>query len=141
MKRGGSLLSAAAVLGVAATVGVSTMKPKPPAEAPATQRTAPALDAQAAQSFANGPCPDLEKRLQGFFLVDENEVAAPDSCFPALKQRPINSPNLQAQANHQPLDIATLPDPQHTHITNNFDRTGEVKKHAGQDENYKCYSP
>src|SRR5580698_2073159 len=136
MKRGGSLLSAAAVLGVAATVGVSTMKPKPPAEAPATQKTAPALDAQAAQSFANGPCPDLEKRLQGFFLVDENEVAAPDSCFPALKQRPINSPNLQAQANHLRFVIATLPDPLHTYFPLIFDRTAEAIQQAGQDENY-----
>jgi hypothetical protein len=139
MKRGGSLLPAAAVLGIAATVGVSTMKPKPPAEAPTAQKTAPVspgIDAQAAQSFDDGPCSDFEKRLQAFFLVDEKQVAAPDSCFPALKQRPLNSPTLQGQASHLRFVIATLPDPLHTYFPLIFDRTAEAIQQAGQDEGY-----
>jgi hypothetical protein len=139
MKRGGGLWPAAAALGIAATVGVSTMKPKPPAEAPTTQKTAPAspnIDTQASQAFENGPCPDLEKRLQGFFLIDENQVAAPDSCFPAIKQRPANSTALQGQASHLRFVIATLPDPLHTYFPLIFDRTAESIQQAGQDEAY-----
>src|ERR1700722_16742643 len=139
MKRGGSLWPAAAALGIAATGGVSTRKPKPPAEAPATQKAAPpsaSIDTQASQAFANGPCPDLEKRLQAFFLLDEKDVAAPDSCFPAVKQRPANSPVLQGQAGHLRFVIATLPDPLHTYFPLIFDRTAEAIQQAGQDEDY-----
>jgi hypothetical protein len=115
------------------------MKPKPPAEAPTAQKTAPVspgIDAQAAQSFDDGPCSDFEKRLQAFFLVDEKQVAAPDSCFPALKQRPLNSPTLQGQASHLRFVIATLPDPLHTYFPLIFDRTAEAIQQAGQDEGY-----
>jgi hypothetical protein len=139
MKRGGGLWPVAAALGIAATVGVSTMKPKPPAGAPTAQKTAPAspnIDTPALQSFENGPCPDLEKRLQGFFLLDEKDVAAPDSCFPALKQRPANSPALQSQASHLRFVIATLPDPLHTYFPLIFDRDAEAIQQAGQDEEY-----
>jgi hypothetical protein len=139
MKRMGGLWPAAAALVIAATVGVSTMKPKPPADTPAMQETAPTspgIDVQASQSFENGPCPGFEKRLQAFFLLDEKQVAAPDSCFPEVKQRPPNSSALQGQASHLRFVIATLPDPLHTYFPLIFDRTAEAIQQAGQDENY-----
>jgi hypothetical protein len=141
MKGAGSFLRGTAVLGIAATFGVSAMKPKPPAAAPApaTHKIAPAspgIDPQASQSFENGPCSDFEKRLQAFFLVDEKQVAAPNTCFPALKKLPANSTMLQGQARHLRFVIATLPDPLHTYFPLLFDRDAEAIQQAAQDELY-----
>jgi hypothetical protein len=138
MKRLGSFLRPA-VFGIAATVGVSTMKLKPPAEAPTTQKTAqtsPGVDTKTSEAFESGPCSDFEKLLQTFFLLDEKNVAAPDSCFPSLKQPPPKSTALQEEANHLRFVIATLPDPLHTYFPLIFDRAAEAIQQAGQDEDY-----
>jgi hypothetical protein len=139
MKREGGIWATAAVLGIAATVGVSTTKTAPPSPTTPPQKTTRAYTSPtgpAMQALDNGPCPDLEKLLQTFFLVDEKEVAAPASCYPDEKQPLPNSPNLLLRAKRLHFVIAALPDPLHTHFPLIFDRSAEAIQEAAQDENY-----
>ena len=87
------------------------------------------------QSIDKGPCEDLEKLLQSFLLVDENEVVAPASCYPAVKQ-PAPSQKLLIRATQLRFIIATLPDPLHTHFPLSFDRSTEAIQQAAQDDHY-----
>ena len=83
-----------------------------------------------------GPCPDLEQLLQTFFLVDEKEIVAPDSCYPDEKQPPPNSTTFPDRVKHLRFVIATLPDPLHTHFPLIFDRSTEAIEEAAQDDGY-----
>jgi hypothetical protein len=138
MKREGGLWATAAVLGIAATVGISSNQTKPPTDATGQSKTVkspPHNPAPTSKPIENGPCPDIEKLLQTFFLVPEDVVVAPQSCFPDQKQ-PLNSPALQKKATRLRFVIATLADPLHTHFSLSFDRSIEAVQEAAQDEGY-----
>src|ERR1700677_4621989 len=139
MKREGSLWAIAAVLGVAATVGVSTTKsnpPAPPTTVPKTTQSSSHPNAQAMEAIEKGPCPDMEKLLQTFFLADKKEIVAPTSCYPDEKQQPPNSTAFHDRVKHLRFVIATLPDPLHTHFPLIFDRPPEAIEEAAQDDGY-----
>ncbi len=136
MKREGGLWATAAVLGIVATVGTSTPQPKfspTPGSSKSTESSSANLLAM--ESIDKGPCADLEKRLQSFLLVDESEVVAPASCYPAVKQ-PAPSQKLLIRATELRFIIATLPDPLHTHFPLSFDRSTEAIQQAAQDDHY-----
>jgi hypothetical protein len=139
MKREGSLWTTATVLGIAATVGVSTTKLPPPSPATTPQKTTQSSSGPQNPAMAaldNGPCPDFEKVLQTFFLVDEKEIVAPKSCYPDEKQPTPNSATLQGKAQQLRFVVATLPDPLHTHFPLIFDRSTEAVEEAAQDDGY-----
>jgi hypothetical protein len=137
MKYEGGLWVTAAVLGIAATVGISTTPAKSPE--PASARKAAESPARAntlaTKSLDEGPCADLEKRLQSFLLVDESEIVAPNSCYPADGPR-VPSRTLLGKATQLRFVIATLPDPLHTHFPLIFDRSAEAIQEAAQDDQY-----
>jgi hypothetical protein len=138
MKREGDLWVTAAVLGIAATIGISSDQTKPPTDATgqaSVAKSSPRNPAPASNPIENGPCPDIEKLLQTFFLVPEDQVAAPKSCYPDENQSP-DSTLLQQKARQLQFVIATLPDPLHTHFSLSFDRTVEAIQEAAQDEQY-----
>jgi hypothetical protein len=141
MKHEGGLWVTAAVVGIAATVGVSSTKTGPPSDpviAQQTTKSSPHADTPATNSIGKGPCPDIEKLLQTFFLVNEKEVVAPQSCYPDEKQPPADSKMLQ-QTKHLRFVIATLPDPLHTHFPLIFDRSTEAIEEAAQDDRHYVY--
>ena len=138
MKREGGLWATAAVLGIAATVGISTNQTKPPTDATGQSKTvksSPHNPSPTSKPIENGPCPDIEKLLQTFFLVPEDEVVAPNSCYPDQKP-PLDSAVLQKKATRLRFVIATLADPLHTHFSLSFDRSIEAVQEAAQDERY-----
>ena len=138
MKREGGLWVTAAVLGIAATIGISSNQTKPPTDATGQSKTVKSSahnPSPTSKPIENGPCPDIEKLLQTFFLVPDDEVVAPKSCFPDQKQ-PLNSVVLQKKATRLRFVIATLPDPLHTHFSLSFDRSVEAVQEAAQDERY-----
>jgi hypothetical protein len=137
MKREGGIWATAAVLGIAATIGISSNQTRPPTGAtgqPTGIKSSP-NPAQATNPIENGPCPEIEKLLQSFFLVPEDQVVAPKSCYPDENQ-PTDSTVLQEEARQLRFVIATLPDPLHTHFSLSFDRTIEAIQQAAQDEQY-----
>ena len=139
MQREGGLWATAAVLGIAATVDVSTTKTTPPSPTTAAQKstksyTRPATSAM--EALDQGPCPDIEKLLQAFFMVDEKEIVAPISCYPDEKQPPADSTEFPLRVQHLHFVIATLPDPLHTHFPLIFDRSAEAIEEAAQDDGY-----
>jgi hypothetical protein len=139
MKSEGSVWAIAAVLGVAASVGVSTTRSNPPAPAttaPKTTQSSSHPNAQAMEAIEKGPCPDIEKLLQTFFLADKKEIVAPTSCYPDEKPPPPNSTAFRDRVRHLRFVIATLPDPLHTHFPLIFDRATEVIEEAAQDDGY-----
>jgi hypothetical protein len=135
--------AAALVVALAATVGISSFQTKAPAssgdgkEATVTSASAKALE----NAIEQGPCADIESRLQSFFLTDPKDVVAPPSCYQE------DAPPLDAKANAAStvlgektaglhFIIATLPDPLHTHLSLIFDRAMEAIQQAAQDEGY-----
>jgi hypothetical protein len=133
MKYEGGLWVTAAVLGIAATVGISNTQPKP--SEPASGRKTAEANTPAMKSLEEGPCADLEKRLQSFLLVDESEIVAPNSCYPR-ERPPVPSQTLLGKATQLRFVIATLPDPLHTHFPLIFDRSAEAIQEAAQDDQY-----
>jgi hypothetical protein len=133
---GGGLWATAAVLGIAATVGISNTQPKPSEPASARKAAEPPAHANtpAMKSLEEGSCADLEQRLQDFLLVDESEIVAPGSCYAG--DRPVPSQKLLGQAKHMRFVIATLPDPLHSHFPLTFDRSAEAIQEAAQDDQY-----
>ena len=110
MKREGGLWATAAVLGIAATVGISTTKttpPSPPTAAPKATKSYTRPSTPKMDVLDNGPCPDMEKLLQAFFLIDETEIIAPKSCYPdeansAQLDRVLGSRQTSALRNRHP---------------------------------------
>ena len=142
MKREGGLWATAAVLGIAATVGISTTKTSLPSPATAIPKATKAYTRPSSpevEALDNGPCPDMEKLLQAFFLVDEAEIVAPSSCYPNEKQPPTNSTAFQGLVKQLHFVIATLPDPLHTHFPLSFDRATEAIQEAAQDDGNYVY--
>ena len=88
------------------------------------------------KAIETGPCPEIEKLLQTFFLVDGKEIVAPASCYPDGKQLPPNSTRFSDRVKHLRFVIATLPDPLHTHFPLIFDRSAEAIEDAAQDDGY-----
>jgi hypothetical protein len=89
-------------------------------------------------SFKDGPCGDLEDRLQAFFLAPKVQIAAPESCFPGPgpKNRDAAAGDLLKKANRLHFIIAIVPDPLHTHFSLTFDRLMESIQQGAQDEDY-----
>jgi hypothetical protein len=138
MKSEGGLWATAAVLGIAATVGISSNQTKPSTDATGQSKIVKSSlhnPSPTSKPIENGPCPDIEKLLQTFFLVPEGEVVAPESCYPDQKP-PLDSPVLLKKATRLRFVIATLPDPLHTHFSLSFDRSIEAVQEAAQDEQY-----
>ena len=137
MKREG-LWTGAALLGIAASVGLvstKTTSPSPPATTVKAKSYSRAMS-PAMQALADGPCPDIEKLLQSFLVVDEESIIAPASCYPEQKPHPANSLDFQKQWKQFRFVIATLPDPLHTHFPLIFDRATEAVEDAAQDEHF-----
>jgi hypothetical protein len=142
MKREGGLWATAAVLGIAATVGISTTKNTPPSPitvAPKVTKSYIRPSTPKMEELDNGPCPDLEKLLQAFFLIDEAEIIAPKSCYPDEQQTPPNSTAFLGLVKQLRFVIATLPDPLHTHFPLSFDRATEAIQEAAQDDGNYVY--
>jgi hypothetical protein len=139
MKREGSLWTGAAVLGIAASVGLVTNRTASPPPAAAPVKAAKSYSRAvnpAMQALADGPCPDIERLLQSFLLVDEGNTIAPASCYPEENPHPANSPDFQKRWKQVRFVIATLPDPLHTHFPLIFDRATEAVEDAAQDEHF-----
>jgi hypothetical protein len=142
MKREGGIWATAAVLGIAATVGISTTKTTPPSPTTAAAKATKSYtrpSTREMEALENGPCPDMEKLLQAFFLVDDTEVIAPKSCYPDEKLTPPNSTEFSGRVKQLRFVIATLPDPLHTHFPLSFDRATEAMQEAAQDDGNYVY--
>ncbi len=137
MKLEGGLWATAAMLGIAATVGVSTRtQPETEGARPhASVELSAAAKTPAIPSIENGPCADIEKRLQAFFLVGKDEIGSPESCFPD-GLHPAKAGKAPDRIKHLRFVIATLPDPLHTHFPLIFDRAAEAIQQAAQDDHY-----
>jgi hypothetical protein len=134
---GGGLWAAAAALGIAATIGISSTQTTRPSETATAQKTTQSSSyaiTAATAPIDQGPCPDIEKLLQTFLLVDENDVVAPPSCFPNGQPPPRAQGMLLKEADKLRFVIATLPDPLHTHFPLVFDRATEAIQEAAQDD-------
>jgi hypothetical protein len=131
---------AAAVIALAAAVGVSTQSAKPAGDSgrgSVTQSGARAQRPRATDKTGKA-CSDAEKMLQEFLLTQENSVAAPPVCFDDGKSpSSADSQDLTEKASHLKFVIATLPDPLHTHFSLLFDRSTEAIQEAAQDEDYE----
>ena len=133
--------SATAVVAIAAAIGISARVGGRSAGEPQSPKLAP-QSARANQTktdaFAQGPCVDMEERLQSF-LGSGDSIAAPESCYAPIG-RPAdfaaNAKALQAKAADLTFVIATVPDPLHTHFPLSFDRLMESIQQGATDENY-----
>ena len=155
-----------AAVAAAAVIGISTQrggKPdvEPPAR-PAITEAAPNKVHTAKQAFENGPCTEIEKRLQDFLVAGQTKpLAAPPSCYINNQEQPAsakqknkvdlqqaaqdlkdeqqekqNKEALQDKAVHLKFVIATLPDPAHTHFSLLFDRYTEAIQEGASDSDY-----
>jgi len=136
--------SAAVVVAVASAIGVtSRFNERLPAgqtgEAKfAAQRTP--RNPQQTDAFAQGPCVEIEERLQSFlFNGDKSSIAAPETCFDP-HERPkdyvVHARAMQDKAAELVFVIATVPDPLHTHFSLSFDRLMEAIQQGATDEGY-----
>lgn len=124
MKREG-LWTGAAMLGIAASVGLVSTKtnsPSPPVTTVKSAKSYSRAVSPAMQALAQGPCSDIEKLLQNFLVAEEESIIAPASCYPEQKSHPANSPAFQKRWKQFRFVIATMPDPLHTHFPLIFDR-------------------
>ena len=120
------------LLAIAAVLGISTRSARPPvASAPSppdTKKDVPVK--RGGNPLSSSVCAVTEKLLQQFVLANEDDVAAPDSCYPgSILQDPmfrnrVQGPQerLQQRTSHLNFIIAILPDPLHTHLSLLCDR-------------------
>jgi hypothetical protein len=88
-------------------------------------------------SFANGPCNELEDRLRDFILIPPGAIVAPDSCYqPGPRGGGVPPGKMTALSKHLQFVIALVPDPLHTHFSLFFDRSTEAIQQAAQDSEY-----
>lgn len=137
---------AGALLAIAAFVGISTQTPKSSGTGtPGAAETKKTIPPQGhGRVLDSGVCADPAKILQEFLLASEEDVAAPDSCYPqSVLQDPAARNSLAAsrqrlkeRASGLSFMIATLPDPLHTHLSLLFDRKIEAIQQAAQDAGY-----
>lgn len=137
MAREGGLWVTAAVLGIAATLGVSTHKtqefPAPGVERSADKSAHPT--AHLTKALDKEACSDLEKLIRAFMLVDEDAVVAPASCNMGGQPSKTQDIFLERLKKLQ-FVIAVLPDPLHTHFPLAFDRFTEAIQEAARDERF-----
>ncbi len=127
----------AAVVAIATTVGVSSFQARPVADAGAALQANEGVRAsamKAGEAFAEGPCAEIESRLQTFFMVPSEKITAPRSCYGGAPPPPAHE--LQEKSAALRFIIATLPDPLHTHFSLIFDRAAEAIQQAAQDDRY-----
>ena len=129
---------AAAVIAIAAAVGISSRSTPAPQEG---ARPGGRPQAIATKSKTQKPihreCSDLVELFQAF-LLDDN-VAGPTSCYETGYKSDKNTANKSKDnTDSQPkFIIATLPDPLHTHFSLLFDRLVEAIQDGAQDEGYE----
>ncbi len=131
--------TAAALVAIATTIGISSFEAKPPTVPASAQKTAVASGSGTARekdALEKGPCADLEALLQAFFVAPQNSIAAPGSCYPKSKAANVAASKLQEASQSLHFVIATLPDPLHTHFPLIFDRATEAIQQAAQDRGY-----
>ena len=134
------------LLVIAAVLGISTRTSKAPlTNSPGAIETKKNLPPKSrGNALSTSVCVDPEKMLQEFLLANEDEIAAPDSCYPAsLLHDPTFRNSLQGpqalllqRTSHLSFIIAILPDPLHTHLSLLFDRKIEAIQQAAQDGGY-----
>jgi hypothetical protein len=131
---------ASMAVAVAAVLGVSQFGGRAPQGTPELARTQTEAGSHKTKSPTKsklnpGICDDLEKRLQAFFgVLDEDSILAPGSCtadgrpaFPKIKWRSARSLSYV---------IATMDDPVYTHFALGFDRKAEAIQQAAADAGY-----
>lgn len=136
--------SAAVVVAVASAIGVtSRFNERGPAEQTGEVKFAaqPApRNPQQADAFAQGPCVEIEERLQSFLINgDKSSIAAPETCFEPRERPKDYAPHakaMQDKAAELTFVIATVPDPLHTHFSLSFDRLMEAIQQGATDEGY-----
>ena len=150
----------AAVIAVAAAVGIGTQSSRTTGEGTArgetTRKGAQSArlkpkskpNSKSTQESKSKPelgrvCSDAEKLLQEFLLTQPDSIAAAPACFEGDGSSPdpqtatdLDPESLRARASHLKFVIATLPDPLHTHFSLLFDRDAEAIQQAAQDEGY-----
>lgn len=133
------------LLAIAAVVGISTQTPRSPTNAPSSADTKKNIPhPPQGRGPDAGVCDDAAKLLQEFLLASEDDVAAPDSCYPqsvlqdpaTLKSLSVSRIRLKGRTAGLNFIIATLPDPLHTHLSLLFDRKIEAIQQAAQDAGY-----
>lgn len=134
---------ASIAVAVAAVVGISQFGGRPAQNAPETARTRvqaspskvkPTATKSAAQ-FEQGPCQDLEERLQAFLgVLDEGSIVAPGACVG--QDPPFLAGTPWKVAGGFRFVIATMDDPIYTHFALGFDRKAEAIQQAAADAGY-----
>jgi len=135
-------IGTAAVLTIAAVVGLATQSRRTPGEnsrepkAGVTSRPLPKVPAEIKRI-----CSDPESLIKRFLLVDkEKDVAAPNSCFEdgdkVDHQKDKNAKAVRDRAKKLHFVIATLPDPVHSHLSLLFDRKVEAIQQAALDADF-----
>src|ERR1700723_226980 len=133
---------AGTLLTIAAVLGISTRSARSPVGTilgtPETKKNA--LPKSRGNALSTSVCVDPEKLLQEFFLSDESDAAAPDSCYSekflqdpnAQKSRLASQQRLQIRSSHLNFVVAILPDPLHTPLSLQFDRKIEAIQQPAQ---------
>lgn len=127
---------AAAVIAIAAAVGIFSQSTSKPNEGSATggRPASIAKQVKAPKNNIHKECSDLIELFQAF-LLDEN-VAGPGFCYDSDGDRA--SVASKSEDNLAPkFVIATFPDPLHTHFSFLFDRFVEAIQQSAQDEGYQ----
>jgi hypothetical protein len=139
--------AAAALVAVAAYIGINSQPGgRPASDQAATARTAGTARPSAGAvrgDFDQGPCVEIESKLQTFLLSPAEGVAAPGSCYskgkrpePGHGKSDLAADALRSKARNLRFAIAVLPDPVHTHFALSFDRLVEAIQQGAQDERY-----
>src|ERR1700686_5316177 len=128
---------AAAVIAIAAAVGISSRSTPAPQEG---ARLGGRPQAIATKSKTPNPlhnvCPDLTELFQAFLLTEN--VGMPQVCDEPAHKGFRNTQGKSKVTGLRPkFIIATLPDPLHTHFSLLFDRLVEAIQDGAQDEGYK----
>src|ERR1700688_2044215 len=128
---------AAAVIAIAAAVGISSRATSGPQEGASTGSRPQTV---AAKSKGLQPvhkeCSDLLDLFQAFLLADD--VTGPSFCYEPGTHLVKSADTSKENTNFQPkFIIATLPDPLHTHFSLLFDRFVEAIQDGAQDEGYE----
>lgn len=136
--------SAAVVVAVAAAIGVTSSVNERPSVGQTREAKFPAQHAprnpDRTNAFAQGPCVEIEERLQSFLINgDKTSIAAPETCFEP-QERPndyvTRASAMQAKSKDLTFVIATVPDPLHTHFSLSFDRLMEAIQQGATDQEY-----
>jgi len=140
MKREGTI-GAAALLTLAAVVGVSFLPSSRPPGGENAHPKGSATIAEKKEKADKGPgewCDELQSRLKNFLEVkNDQQLDVPDSCYPDPANKDLSKPIAKPQAAQLKFVIAILPDPLHTHLPVLFDELTIAIQEGAQDEKYE----